>query len=120
MKNGLAAMVLAQPTGFQRHAPRLTITLRGSKKNFLQFGEPFRKIGEDFRGDFALVASRTEDARHQNPSWGIRVQRRFEDSDAKAPAAQADMQARVLVFKNLECKPLLQFHPGRAEKRAYR
>jgi hypothetical protein len=64
--------------------------LRRSKENFLQFGKPFGKIGKNFGSNFTFVASRTKDARHQDPSWSVGVQRSFEDFDAKAATAQAD------------------------------
>ena len=83
-------MVLVQPAGFQHGATRLSVALWSSNKNFLQFSEAFWEIGEDFGGNFALIASRTKDARHQDPSWSFGAQWRFEDFDAKPAAAQAD------------------------------
>jgi len=56
---------------------RLTLALGISEKNFLQFREPLWKIGKNFCGDFALVASRAEDARHQDPSWSVWAQGKF-------------------------------------------
>jgi hypothetical protein len=58
MKDCLAAMILAQPAGFQRHAPRLIFAIGMPYKNFLQTCEAFRKIGEDFGRNFPLVAAR--------------------------------------------------------------
>src|SRR5690242_8580372 len=64
MKNRLAAMILAKPAGFQRQAARLIFAVGVSGKNFPQSCQAFRKISEDFSGDFALVASRPENARN--------------------------------------------------------
>jgi hypothetical protein len=74
MKNRLATMILAQPAGFQRHTPRLHLAFGVSDKNFLQSREAFRKIGEEFSGDFALIAARPKDARNQDPAWSFRAQ----------------------------------------------
>jgi hypothetical protein len=84
MKNNLAAVILVQPAGLQLNAPRLTITSRRSEKNLRHFREPFWEIGKDFGGHFSLIASRTKDARHQDPTWSIKVQERYENFDAKA------------------------------------
>ena len=52
-------MILAQPAGFQRYAARLMLAIiRMSDKDFPQSCQAFRKISEDFSGDFALVAAR--------------------------------------------------------------
>jgi len=68
-------MILAQPAGFQRYAARLIPTIiRMSDKNFPQSYQAFRKIREDFSGDFALVAARPQDARNQDPAWSFRAQ----------------------------------------------
>ncbi len=74
MKNRLPAMILAQPAGFQRHAPRLILAIGITDKNFLQSCESFRKICEEFSGDFPLVAARPKDARNQDPAWSVRAQ----------------------------------------------
>ncbi len=59
MKHRLPAMILAQPAGFQRYAARLMLAIiRMSDKDFPQSCQAFRKISEDFSGDFALVAAR--------------------------------------------------------------
>ena len=51
-------MILAQPAGFQRYAARLILAIiRMSDKNFPQTSQAFRKIREDFSGDFTLVAA---------------------------------------------------------------
>ena len=71
MKDNLTAMVLAQPARFQPHVPRPALAMRISQKNFLKFCKPSGKVGEDFCGNFALIASRTEDAGHQHPSWSV-------------------------------------------------
>jgi len=58
MKHCLPAMILAQPAGFQRYAARLILAIiRMSDKNFPQTSQAFRKIREDFSGDFTLVAA---------------------------------------------------------------
>jgi len=72
MKNRLAAMILAEPAGPQLHG--LGLALGTVQKNLLQFRKPFRKIGKDSSGNFALIASRTKDARHQDPSWSFQAQ----------------------------------------------
>jgi hypothetical protein len=74
VKNRLPAMILAQPAGFQRHAPRRNLALGMSGENFPQSREAFRKISEDFSGDFALVAARPQDARNQDPAWSFSAQ----------------------------------------------
>jgi hypothetical protein len=74
MKNRLPAMILAQPAGFQRHAPRLSLTLRVSDKNFPQSCQSFWKISQEFSGDFALVAGRFQDACNQDPTWSWSAQ----------------------------------------------
>jgi hypothetical protein len=74
MKNRLPSMVLAQPAGFQRHPSRLIFAIGKSYKNFLQACEAFRKISEDFSGDFALIAARPKDARNQDPAWSFSAQ----------------------------------------------
>jgi len=56
-------MILAQPARPHRHAPRLILAVRLPDKHFLQFGKPFRKIGEQFCCDFALVPARPQNAR---------------------------------------------------------
>ncbi len=58
MKHRLPAMILAQPAGFQRYAARLILAMRMSDVDFPQSGQAFRKISEDFSGDFAFVAAR--------------------------------------------------------------
>jgi hypothetical protein len=58
MKNRLPAMILAQPAGFQRQAPRFILAFRVSDKNFLQSCQAGRKVSEEFSGDFPLVAAR--------------------------------------------------------------
>src|SRR5260370_26947531 len=74
MKNRLPPMILAQPAGFQPHPSRLIFAIGKSYKNFLQSCEAFRKISEDLRGDFALIAARPQDARNQDPAWSFKAQ----------------------------------------------
>jgi len=74
MKNGLPAMILAQPAGFQRYAARLIPAIGMSGKNFPQSCEALGKISEDFSSDFALIAARSKDARNQDPAWSFRAQ----------------------------------------------
>jgi hypothetical protein len=71
MKNRLAATVLAQPAGLQLRRLRLAPDPGISEENLLQFRKPLGKIGKDFRGDFALIASRPKDARYQDPAWSV-------------------------------------------------
>jgi len=58
MENRLAAMILAEPAGFQRHAPRLISATGVSGENFAQPCQAFRKISEDFCRNFSFVAAR--------------------------------------------------------------
>ncbi len=74
MKNRLPAMILAQPAGFQGHAARLILATGMSGKDFPQSCQAFRKISNDFSRNFALVAARPKDARHQDPAWSFKAQ----------------------------------------------
>ena len=74
MKNRLPAMILAQPAGFQRQAARLIFAAGVAGKNFPQSCQAFRKISEDFSGDFAFVAARPKDARNYQPAWSFTAQ----------------------------------------------
>ena len=74
MENCLPAMILAQPAGLQRYASRLILAFGVSYKNFAQARKPYRKIGEEFSSNFALVAARPQDASNQDPSWSFRAQ----------------------------------------------
>ena len=74
MKNGLPAMILAQPAGFHRDRTRLDLAVRLSDKYFLKSCESFRKIRQQFRGNFALVTARPQNARYQQPSWSFNAQ----------------------------------------------
>src|SRR6266581_2111128 len=74
MKNRLPAMILTQPAGFQRQATRLIVAFGATDKHFPQSCKAFRKISEDFSGDFALVAARPKDASNQDPAWSFRAQ----------------------------------------------
>jgi hypothetical protein len=64
-------MILAQPARFQGNQARLCLFPGLAHKNFLQFGESFRKIGQQFRGNFPFVAARAKNARYLNPSWSF-------------------------------------------------
>src|SRR5215813_10430689 len=77
MENRLPVMILTKPAGFESRAHRLTLAAGIAHKHFVQGTESFRKVGEQFSGDFALVASRAKNARHQNPSLSFGVQGRF-------------------------------------------
>ena len=74
MKNRLAGMILAQPAGFQRYAALLVFAVGMSDKDFRQSCQAFRKISENFSGDFALVAARPKDARNYDPAWSFTAQ----------------------------------------------
>jgi len=67
-------MILAEPAGFERHAPRFILAFGASHKNFPQSCQALRKISEDFCRDFALIAARPEDARNKDPAWSFRAQ----------------------------------------------
>jgi hypothetical protein len=105
MENRLPPMVLAQPAGFQRRAARLILAFHMSNKNFLQSCQAFREIGKDFGGDFALIATRSEDARNQEPVWSFRVQ--CEIGPLRGPMesmteqrSRASMTAEQSIFKD--------------------
>jgi len=74
VKNGLPAMILAQPALLQRDTPRLILAVRNAHKYFLQFSEPFRKISKEFSSNFTFIASRTKNARDQYPSLSFGFQ----------------------------------------------
>jgi hypothetical protein len=74
VKNGLPAMILAQPALLQRDTPRLNLAVRNAHKYFLQFSEAFRKISKEFSSNFTFIASRTKNARDQYPSWSFGFQ----------------------------------------------
>ena len=74
MKNRLPAMILAEPAGLQRYAAGLIFAVGVSDKHFAQSCQAFGKIGEEFGGNFALVAARPKDARNQDPAWSFRAQ----------------------------------------------
>ena len=63
MKDGLAAMILAEPTIFYGDGLRLGGRLRVGQEHLLQLGEPFGEIGQELGGQFALVAARSKDMR---------------------------------------------------------
>ena len=63
MKDGLAAMILAEPTIFYGDGLRLDGSLRVGQEHLLQLGESFGKIGQELGGQFTLVAARTKDMR---------------------------------------------------------
>ena len=114
MKNGLAAMVLAQPAGFQKRAARLVPAFGLADKNFLQFCEAFRKIRKDFGSDFALVATRSKDARNQDPAWSFRAQWELRTARRSMESMPADRS----IFENFQCEALVKLHPSSAQKRS--
>src|SRR5262249_7279919 len=77
MKNHVSAMILTEPAGFQPDAHRFPAGMRIAHKHFAQASKSLREIGEQLRGNFAFVASRAKNARHQNPSWSFQGQGRF-------------------------------------------
>ena len=74
MKNRLPAVILAQPAGFHGHATRLSYAATVPKETFRQFCESFRKIGQEFGSNFALIAARPQNARNQQPAWRFKAQ----------------------------------------------
>jgi hypothetical protein len=74
VKNSLPAMVLAQPAGFHRRSSWLVFPVGVADKDLFQLCQPFRKISENFRGDFSAVAARVENSRYQNPTWRLLFQ----------------------------------------------
>src|SRR5260370_28702007 len=89
MENRMAAMILAQPTRFHRHAPRLILAIGMAGKNFPQSCQAFRKISEDFCRDFALVAARPQYACKQDPAWSFGAQW---DADCSAVSRKHDLE----------------------------
>src|SRR5258708_2650197 len=116
MKNCLPVVILAQPAGLQRHAAWFTPAAGMSNESFPQSSESFRKISEDFSGDFALVAARPKDARNQDPAWSFRAQWRVGSFEWPAES----MTDGPSIFKDFQRKPFVQLHPGSAEKRSHR
>jgi len=73
--------------------------------------QAFRKISEDFSGDFALVAARPKDARNYQPTWSFTSQR-----EVRTYGNPEIMTPRRSIFKDFQSEPLAQFHPGCAKQ----
>lgn len=63
MEDGLAPMILAEPTIFYGDGPRIRRPFWIRKKHVLEFRETLGKVGEDFGGKFAFVAARFQEMR---------------------------------------------------------
>jgi hypothetical protein len=74
VKDSLAAMILADPERFDVDTARLGFSGAIAEEHFLDLREAFREIGEEFGGDFALVAARAQDVRERHPTLRFRVQ----------------------------------------------
>ena len=74
MKNRLTAMVLTEPAGFNCDPARLRFPGNSANKHLLQFGKALGKIGEQYCGNFALIAAGAQDAGDNDPAWSFRAQ----------------------------------------------
>lgn len=74
MKYSLAAMILADPKRLDVDTARLDFSAAVAEEHFTDLREALRERGEEFGGDFTLVAAWAQDVRERDPAVRFRVQ----------------------------------------------
>jgi len=74
-KHRLRTSILIDPEILNTHAAWLAIPGGIAHKYFADFGQTLRKIGEEFYGNFAPIASRAQNVCYGNPAVWLRAQK---------------------------------------------